>query len=178
VNIDQNQAARVPKNALLATNRNQIIMKRILLPVLASLALIFSAAAQTIQWPVTPERLSYSNFVFSVTTQAANDGTAFHVTIATTTGVIEPDSAALLVLVTGTAAHPAVAAPVPAVTVTLQHTDTQWTADFTASAALTGNPAASFVFVVTDYRVNPDGTRTYLPTDRMYKIRLQDFLPQ
>ena len=56
--------------------------------------------------------------------------------------------------------------------------DTQWTADFTASAALTGNPAASFVFVVTDYRVNPDGTRTYLPTDRMYKIRLQDFLPQ
>ena len=37
---------------------------------------------------------------------------------------------------------------------------------------------SNFVFVVTDYTTNPDGTRSYLPTDRMYELRLQDFAPQ
>ena len=150
-------------------------MKRLILSLLASLTLVFSAAAQTIQWPVTPGQLEYSNFVFAVTTVPTNGGMNFHVTITSKTGVIQGDSAALLALVTGPAAAPVVANPDPAATVDLKRTDSLWTADFTATASLANNPAACFVFVVTDYQTNPDGTRTYLPTDRMYEIRLTDF---
>ena len=153
-------------------------MKRLILPILAGLALVFSAAAQTIQWPVTPSQLEYSNFVFAVITVPTNGGMNFHVTITSKTGPIQGDSAALLALVTGPAAAPVVASPDPAATVTLNRTDRQWTADFTAPAALTGNPNAFFIFDVTDYQTNPDGTRTYLPTARMYELRLRDFLTQ
>jgi hypothetical protein len=148
------------------------------LSALAGLALTFSAAAQTIQWPVTPNQLEYSNFVFSVTTLLTNGGTAFHVTITTKTGAIQPDSIASLAMVTGKAALPAIAGVKPAVPVTIQRTDRMVSADFTAPAELLDNPAAYFIFVVTDYQTNQDGTRTYLPTDRMYEIRLRDFLPQ
>jgi hypothetical protein len=151
-------------------------MQRLIFPLLAGFTLVFSATAQTIQWPVTPGQLEYSNFVFAVTTQPTNGGTSFEVTIASKTGVIQGDSAAMLAMVTGSAGAPAVAPPDPAATVTLKRTDTQWTADFTAPTALAGNPAAFFVFVVTDFKTNPDGRRTYLPTDRMNEIRLRDFL--
>jgi hypothetical protein len=144
---------------------------------LAGLTLTFSAAAQTFQWPVTPNQLEYSNFVFSVTTLSTNGGTAFHVTITTKTAAIQPDSAALLAVVTGTAAVPIVSGLNPAVPVMLKRTDRQWFADFTAPREVLNNPAAYFIFVVTDYTTNPDGTRTYLTTDRMYEIRLQDFPP-
>jgi hypothetical protein len=159
-------------------HRGKNIMQRLLLPLLAGLTLIVSATAQTIQWPVTPGQLEYSNFVFSITTQPASGGMAFHVTIAAKTGIIQGDSAAMLAMVTGSAAAPVVAGANPDATVTLKRTDTQWTADFTAPTALATNPAAFFVFVVTDYKTNPDGTRTYLSTDRMYEIRLRDFLTQ
>jgi hypothetical protein len=145
---------------------------------LVGLILPISAAAQMFQWPVTPNQLEYSNFVFVVTTLATNGGTDFHVTITTKTAPIQPDSAALVAVVTGTAAVPTVATPDPAVTVTLKRTDRRWFADFTAPGELLNNPAAYFVFVVTDYTTNPDGTRSYLPTDRMYELRLQDFAPQ
>jgi len=151
-------------------------MQRLILPLLAGLTLTISAAAQTIQWPVTPGQLEYSNFVFAVSTQPTNGGMNFHVTIDAKTGVIQGDSGAMLAMVTGSAAVPLVAGPDPAATVTLQRADRRWTADFIAPTALTSNPAAFFVFVVTDYKTNPDGTRTYLTTDRMYEIRLRDFL--
>jgi len=152
-------------------------MQRIILTLLAGLTLQLSAAAQTIQWPVTPGQLEYSNFVFAVTTQPTNGGTSFHVTIAAKTDVIQGDSAAMLAMVTGSGPFPVVAGPDPATNVTLQRTDSLWTADFIAPTALASNPAAYFVFVVTDFKTNPDGTRTYLTTDRMYEIRLRDFLP-
>ena len=151
-------------------------MQRLILLGFASLTLVFSAAAQTFQWPVTPSQLEYSNFVFAVTTQPTNGGTIFEVTISSKSGVIQGDSAAMLIMVTGSAAVLAVASPDPAATVTLKRTDRRWTADFTAPVALSSNPAACFVFVVMDYKTNPDGTRTYLTTDRMYTIRLRDFL--
>ena len=151
-------------------------MQRIILTLLAGLTLQLSAAAQTIQWPVTPRQLEFGNFVFAVSTQPTNGGTSFHVTIDAKTGIIQGDSAATLAMITGSAAVPAVAGPDPAATVTLKRTDSRWTADFTAPAELANNPAAFFIFVVTDYKTNPDGTRTYLSTDRMYEIRLRDFL--
>ena len=149
-----------------------------LCPALTGLALTFSAAAQTIQCPVTPNHLEYSYFVFSVTTLPANGGTAFHVTATTKNKAIPADSAASLAIITGTAALPAVAGLNPAVPVTLKRTERMWSADFTAPARQFYNPAVYFIFVVADYQTNPDGTRTYLSTDRMYEIRLRDFLPQ
>jgi hypothetical protein len=148
-----------------------------LLASLAALTLVFSAAAQSVQWPVTPSQLEYSNFVFSVTTRPTNGETAFHVTIATKTEAIQPDSAALLAVITGTAKLPVVTGLNPSVPVTLKRTDRLWLADFTAPGDVLNNPAVYFVFVVDDYTTNPDGTRTYLTSDRMYEIRLLDFLP-
>lgn len=145
---------------------------------LASITLSFSAAAQSIQWPVTPGQLEYSNFVFTITTQPTNGGTSFHVTITAKTGAIQGDSAAMLAMITGTATVPLIGSPDPAANVTLQRSDNRWIADFTAPAALASNPTACFVFVVTDFKTNPDGTRTYLTTDRMYEIHLRDFLTQ
>ena len=149
-----------------------------LISALTGLALTFSAAAQTIQCPVTPNHLEYSYFVFSVTTLPANGGTAFHVTVTTKTKAIPPDSAASLAIISGTTALPAVSGLNPAVPVTLKQTDHMWSADFTAPARQFYNPAVYFIFVVADYQTNPDGTRTYLSTDRMFEIRLRDFLPQ
>ncbi len=160
------------------SNFARTIMQRLILRLLAGLTVIVSAAAQTVQWPVTPGQLEYSNFVFAVTAQPTNGGTSFHVTITAKTGAIQGDSAAMLAMITGTASVPVVGSPDPVANVTLQRSDRVWTADFTAPAALASNPTACLVFVVTDFKTNPDGTRTYLTSDRMYEIHLRDFLKQ
>ena len=151
-------------------------MQRIILTVLSCLTLVFSAAAQTVQVPVTPTQLEYSNFVFAVTTQATNGGTAFHVTITTKTEPIQTDTAATLASVTQTNNLPAIGSINPATTVNITRTPQVWTVDFTATSDLLNNPTAYLLFVVSDYKTGGDGKRVYLPSDRMYEIRLQDFV--
>jgi hypothetical protein len=151
-------------------------MKYFLLRLMAGLALAFSAGAQTVQVPVTPTQLQYSNFVFTVNTLATNGGTAFHVTITSQNQPIGSDCVASLALVSGTAAAPVVGSANPPVQMAFKRTDLVWTVDFLAPVALLGDPTADFIFVVPDYKIEND-KRVYLPTDRIYEINLQSFLP-
>lgn len=151
-------------------------MKHLILSI-AVFTLALVVRAQTFQVPVTPSQLEYSNFVFAVKTKPADGGTAFHVTITTKTQPIEQDCGATVVLVSGTATRPIMGSVSPSVQVAIQRGDLQWTADFVAPTALLSDPTADFIFAVPDYKTGSDGKRDYLPTDRIYEINLQSFLP-
>lgn len=154
-------------------------MQRLILSALAWLALVCSAGAQTVRVPVTPDHLEYSNFVFAVNVTNAGGGAAFHIVITTKTQPIGSDCAAAVTDVTamdGSAKSLAVASLTPPVNATLNRTARVWTADFVAPAVVLNNPGACFIFVVPDYTTDATGQRTYQSTDRMYEIRLQDFL--
>ena len=150
-------------------------MKQLILCFVGGLALVISGRAQTMQVPVAPGQMEYSNFIFSVTTMATNGGKAFHVTITTKNNPIQSDCAATLSAVSGTATIPVITGLNPSVPIILQRMPRVWTADFVASPDVMNNPSAYFIFVVPDYTTDENGRRTYLSTDRMYEMRLQDF---
>ena len=153
-------------------------MQRIFFSVMACFALALSVSAQTVQVPVTPDRLEFTNYLFGVTVRPDSAGTAFHLTITNKTEVIGADCAATLTLMNEGFKSSIAAGLKPAVPVTLVRTDHLWTADFVAPNEVANNPQACFIFVAPDYATDENGKRVFLPTDRIYEIRLQDFLKQ
>jgi hypothetical protein len=152
-------------------------MYRPLFAVVAALVLAGNAQAASVQVPVTPDQLEYSNFVFAVATVAATNGAAFHVTITGQTGAIPDDCATSLAVMDTEAKTLNIAGLVPATAVTVTKTARVWQADFTASQAVLDQPDAYFILVATDQATNLLGERLFLPSDRIYELRLQDFWP-
>ncbi len=151
-------------------------MRRIFLSALACFVLALSAWGQTVQVPVTPDRLEFTNYLFAVMVKPDSAGTAFHVSITNKMDVIGADCAATLTLVNEHFKAMNMAGLNPPVAVTLNRTDHLWTADFVAPNEVANNPEACFIFVSPDYATDQNGKRIFLPTDRIYEIRLQDFL--
>jgi len=75
-------------------------MHRITIITVFWIALVLSANASSIEFPVTPESLDQGELVFSVSTNATQEGISFRVTIAAKTNAIASDSSAYLRLVT------------------------------------------------------------------------------
>jgi len=140
------------------------------------LVLVLSARGSSIDIPVTPTSLDQGQFLFSISTQPAEWGMSFHVTITATSGDIPPDSdAGLSVVTTSTEGARSMGPVKDEPPLTLQKGDRIWKADFIASNSLLENPNVCFVFGVIAHAME-NGKSVPMPSADIYEIKLHDFL--
>jgi hypothetical protein len=142
-------------------------------------ALVSSVRASSVEIPVTPTNLDTYGCIFSVLTNATQDGAAFHVTITNKQYDIYPDSSAGVDMVihkkiANGSEEGSVGQVTPAIPVALKKEKRLWTADFTVSRSLLKNPDAYFVFSVLAHST-VNGKIMPMPSITFYKLRLQDF---
>ena len=145
------------------------------------LSLILSAHGLSVEIPVTATNLDQYKYRFAISTNAATNGVAFHVTITAKKEDIPSDSAVGLSIVTHTqdargSTH-SIEGVKPTVEVRLKKDNRVWTADFTTSHELLKKPGLCLVFTEITHTI-VDGKRVSMPSADFYEIRLQDFLKQ
>lgn len=154
-------------------------MHRLFITPIFWFGLILPAHGLSVEIPITTTNLDQYKYVFSVSTNAATNGIAFHVTITAKREDVPSDSTAGLSMVThtkdvGGSTH-AIEAVKPAIQVTLKKDKRVWEADFTASFELLQKPGICFVFTETAHAII-DGKSVAMPSADFYEIKLRDFL--
>ena len=145
-------------------------MLRLSIAFVVWLALVSPACALVAEDPVSPRFLETDSYLLSVSTNAAQDGVAFHVTVTAKKFDIEANSWARLEIIT----HKSVTMThsKPATPVTLVKAERVWKVDFIISREALNNPDLYFVFGVPYDPLN--GKQIPLPDAYIYQIRLQD----
>ena len=154
-------------------------MRRLFTTSILWLSLILSAHGLSVEIPITTTNLDQYKYVFSVSTNAATNGVAFHVTITAKREDVPSDSTAGLSIVTHTkdvdgSTH-SIEAVKPAIQVMLKKDKRVWEADFTASFELLKKAGFCFVFTETAHTII-DGKSVAMPSADFYEIKLRDFL--
>jgi hypothetical protein len=145
-------------------------MLRLSIAFVVWLALVSPACALVAEDPVSPRFLETDSYLLSVSTNAAQNGVAFHVTITAKKFDIEANSWARLEIITNklvTMIHSK-----PAIPFTLEKAERVWKADFIIPREALNNPDLYFVFGVPYDPLN--GKQIPLPDAYIYQIRLQD----
>ena len=155
------------------------VMHRSLIMSVFWVGFILSTHGRSLEIHVSTTNLDQYKYRFSISTNAATNGVAFHVIITAKKEDVPSDSAAGLALVThtqdaGGSTH-SIEPVKPAVEVRLKKDKRVWTADFIASHELLIKPGSCFVFTETAHTI-VDGERVTMPSADFYEIRLQDFL--
>jgi hypothetical protein len=140
------------------------------------LALAFSAFGLSMEIPVTPKALDQGTYVFSVTTNAVQDGVAFHVVISTKTNDISTNCSIGVSVVTHWEPGGSEIVPAnPAIPVTVKKDGRIWRADFIVSHGQLKQAGLSCVFSQYDFFI-VKGRRIAAGSATFYELRLQDFL--
>jgi hypothetical protein len=132
-----------------------------------------------VELPVTPSSLDTYNYLFAVSTNAATNGVAFHITITAKRGDIDTNyCTAHLDTVRhddGTEIGP-FKPEIPTATTPLITTKQlrKWTVDFVVSHELLKNPELYFVFWE-EAVARADGKTIPMPAGTFYEICLMDF---
>ena len=112
---------------------------------------------------------------FTVTTNAAPDGIAFHLTITNKTGDIFPDSSAYMAKVVHEQDRTRSIGPAaPPIPVTLKKEPRVWTADFTIPNKQLLQPGLCFVFGELAH-ATMNGKLIAMPSMDFYEFKLRDF---
>lgn len=135
------------------------------------LCLTSVAFAESIQIPVTPQRLETPGYRFSVETANTADGWAtFQVKITAKSADFPPSSSARLAVVTKTikrgGSYSQSITPFEDARVELEKAERTWNAKFTVSQEMLKKPGLAFVFEAQGGNPNSD----------FYILKLQDFL--
>ena len=158
-------------------------MHRLLITIVAWLIVTFTVWGTSMEIPVTPTSLDTYFYKFSVSTNAAQNGIAFHVTMtAKRTDIDTNDSSAGLEIVTHTKTSSggllvSCQRLEPSLPVTLKKEKGIWTADFIVPSELLKNPDLYFNFNFLAHRV-VNGKSVPMPSVTRYEIRLEDFTGQ
>jgi hypothetical protein len=139
-------------------------------------SLVLSAHGTSVEISITPTNLDQHGYVFSISTNAAQYGVAFHVAISTKTGEIYSDSSVGLSMVT----HPkdggcSITGVEPAIPITLEKDKRVWKSEFTVSQGLLKKPGLCFIFTELAHVIR-GGKSVAMPSATFYEIKLQDFL--
>jgi hypothetical protein len=145
------------------------------------LILAFHAHAVSVEIPITTTNLDQHSYVFSVSTNAAADGVAFHVVIKAKKEDIYSDSSVGVSIVSQTRTNGgethSIAGVRPEIKVTIKKEKRVWEADFTVLNQLLEKPELCFVFTeIAHATVN--GKSEAMPSAGFYEIKLRDFLKQ
>jgi hypothetical protein len=154
-------------------------MHRLFLTPFLWLALALSALGDSVEFSVTPNNLDQYKYLFSVSTNATQDGVVFQVTVAAKTVDIPSDMTASLRMVRhstvdgvdGSSIQPVE----PAIPITLKKDRRIWQVDFTVSNESLKRPGLCFVFVEPAHRM-VGGKSVAMPSVDFYEIKLQDFV--
>jgi hypothetical protein len=143
------------------------------------LAAIGSAFGMCVEQPVTPSSLDTYDYLFAVSTNAAINGVAFHITITAKRGEIDTNyCSAHLDTVRhdeGTVIGPyKPEIPTATITVIIKQQPRKWTVDFVVSYELLKNPELYFVFWE-EAVDRANGKTIPMPAGTFYEIRLLDF---
>ena len=146
------------------------------------LALVLSAHGLIMEIPVTITNLDQSKYRFSVSTNAATGGVAFHVIVTAKKEDIHADSKAGLSIVThtktGAGERRSIERVKPEIPVSLKKDKRVWAADFTASFELLEQPGLCFVFSEIPHLTVDDESIPMPSSAALYEIKLRDFLKQ
>lgn len=130
----------------------------------------------SVDLPVTPTNLDQRQFVFSISTNSAQEGISFHVTITAKNGLIASDSSVgFYSIVTSTQGATSMGPLKHEPQITLQKDNHIWKADFIASNELLKNPDVYLVFSVVAHVIE-NGKSVPMPSADLYEIKLRDFL--
>jgi len=145
------------------------------------LILACNAHAVSVEIPITTTNLDQHSYVFSVSTNAAADGVAFHVVIKAKKEDIYSDSSVGVSIVSQTRTNGgethSIAGVRPEIKVTIKKEKRVWEADFTVLNQLLEKPELCFVFTeIAHATVN--GKSEAMPSAGFYEIKLRDFLKQ
>jgi hypothetical protein len=150
------------------------VMIRIAAIAVLSFALAFTASALSVEIPVTPTGLDQGGYIFSVVTNSAPDGIAFHIVISAKAGEISPDSDVGVSVVHHWDGGCEIEPAKPHVNVALKRTPGIWTTDFIASRQLLQSPNTCFIFTAYSHAVI-HGKLVGMPSAEFFEIRLADF---
>jgi hypothetical protein len=160
-----------------------LTMHRLFITIILCLGIASVAYGTTAEIPVTPASLDTYFYVFSVSTNVAQSGIIFHVTMTAKTSDIDTnDSSAGLTIVTHTKTDDggllvSRQSLEPAIPVTLKKEKHIWTADFIVSHELLTNPDLYFDISFLAHRII-NGKSFPMPSVTCYEIRLEDFTGQ
>lgn len=145
------------------------------------LTFVVSAHGVSVEIPVTTTNLDQHKYRFSISTNAAAGGVAFHVIVTAKKEDIHVDSEVGLSIVTHTKTRgeetDSIENVEPEISVRLKKDKRVWEADFTVSSELLEEPGLCLVF--TDIaHATVDGKSVAMPSAEFYEIRLRDFLRQ
>ncbi len=135
---------------------------------LSVVAFVSPAYALVSEVSATPRNWETDSYLLSVSTNAAQGGIAFHVTVTAKRFDIEANSWAGLEIMTPKLFS--VTYSKPAIQVALEKGERVWKADFTVSRESLNNPDLYFAF-----RVPYDPKKISMPDSYVFQIRLQDF---
>ncbi|HWC59443.1 MAG TPA: hypothetical protein VHC44_07090 [Verrucomicrobiae bacterium] len=144
---------------------------------------ILSAGASSVELPVTPNTLNRYDYTFTVSAEATNAATAFHITITPKKEDIDSDSKADLAIVThvnSTEAAPTettITAFTPPTPITLTKDKRVWTADFVISRESLKTHGLCFIFSELAHQT-VNGKRITMPSVTFYEIKLADFVKE
>jgi hypothetical protein len=143
------------------------------------LNIVLSAQGVSVEIPITTTNLDQSKYRFSISTNTAAGGVAFHVIVAAKKENIHADSGAGISIVTHTVTNGgsthSMAGVKPEIPVTMKKNKRDWEADFTVSYDLLKKPGLCFVFTeIAHDTIN--GKIVAMPSADFYEIRLRDFL--
>ena len=143
------------------------------------LALVLSggliASAYMADIPVTPKSLDQGDVIFSVSTNSAQSGTAFHITITAKKGFSPASYIGLSNNGPGVgyvSIQPTNLTP----QITVKKDRHSWEVDFIAPDELLKNPKLCFTFSEIPYAIGPDGKNAPVTGGTIYEIKLRDFL--
>jgi hypothetical protein len=142
------------------------------------LSLVLSVHGVSVEIPITTTNLDQYKYRFSVSTNAATNGVAFHVIITAKRDDVPSDSTVGLSIVThtkepGGSTH-SIEGVKPKVKVGLKKDKRVWAAEFTVPYQLLEKPGLCFVFTEFAHMI-VDGKRVAMPSAVFYEIRLRDF---
>lgn len=154
-------------------------MHRLFVTIGLWLALVLSARGLSVEIPVTTTNLDQYKYRFSISTNAATGGVAFHVIVTAKKEDIDADSEAGLSIVTHTKTRDgethSIVSVKPEIPLTVKKHKRVWEADFTVSFKLLKKPGLCFVF--TEFaHATIDGKSVGMPSADFYEIKLRDFL--
>jgi hypothetical protein len=139
--------------------------------------LVLSAHGLNVVIPVTTTNLDQYKYRFSISTNAATSGVAFHVIVTAKKEDIYADSAAGLSIVTITKTGHSVTSQKPEIPVRVNKDKRAWHAEFTVPFELLEKPGLSFVFTEISHGT-VDGKSVPLTSVDFYAMNLRDFLKQ
>lgn len=142
---------------------------------LLCLALTSSAFGFSMIIPVTTNNLNQPAYIFSISTNAAQDGVSFHVTVVAKVGDIPSECTVGLCKVTYLKDFRSIESAKPAIRVALQKTNRVWKADFTVPRQSLRSQRLCCVFTEQQSDV-VGGVSTPSCSATFYAIKLRDFL--